>query len=491
MRARFKACILSLLLPLAVANGQDIGLLRLAPDTSGSRGSASVWGGYEDGGYRPGFAPSSQWKAGASAKGTRHGSITSYTGSFSFEQLEGKDMFTSMFLEPGYFPVDVLEFTPGSKTRQTYKMSGGFATSIYADYIIGLNASYSAANYSKRKDIRHTTYGMDLQLEPTFAVGEDGNGASISYVFRKRTESIDAEQIGSAIDESYYAFLDKGMRYGTYQVWDGDGIHLDEAGVGVFPVKEYTNGFSYVFLGPGFSGGMKMLWKNGRVGEKGYDWFRYSGFDINLSFERIWASGHSASMNWDIQIDGLKEAVLDKETSGGVTTPVVYGYNAVSDRGWMNLELTYGYRFREGCLKGVRAVLKGGLWDESSYLMYPYEDGSVRANVNAVVLASFGFGPVDLNLRVNGGAGTWKEQGLTGGTDEVLTTPFRLQADWDRKMEYFSTAKLGAGITATYHLKTLKGLSIKADGGWLHGFGVVLLPGSERWNTTLSINYDY
>ena len=76
-------------------------------------------------------------------------------------------MFTSMFLEPGYFPVDVVELTPGDKTRQTYKLSGGFATEFQEGFAFGVKADYMSANYAKRKDIRHTTYGMSLRVEPT------------------------------------------------------------------------------------------------------------------------------------------------------------------------------------------------------------------------------------------------------------------------------------------------------------------------------------
>ena len=331
MRARYKACILSLLLPLAL-QGQDVGLLRLNPAT-GATGKAGVYGGYEAGGYHPAFAPASLWKAGASAQGTRHGESTSFTGSFSFEQIDGKEQFTSMFLEPGYFPVDVLEFTPGDKTRQTFKLGGGFATEFTEEFVFGVKANYTTANYAKRKDIRHTTYGMDLQVEPTFAViGDNGVGISAAYVFRKRTETIDAEQVGAATDQSYFAFLDKGMRYGTYQVWDGDGIHLDEAGVGVFPVKEYTHGFSYVVQMPVLSGGMSLLWKHGFVGEKGYDWFRYPGFSWTVFMEGRFKGRQSLRLDLNLQTDQLKESVLDKVSAGGVTTPTVYAWNAVSDR---------------------------------------------------------------------------------------------------------------------------------------------------------------
>ena len=498
MRARYRVFILSLLLGSTALHGQDIVLLRQnAPDYGSGGGSAAVYGGYEAGGYHPAFAPESLWKAGAKAQGTYHGSSTSYTGSFSFEQVDGKGMFTSMFLEPGYFPVDVLEFTPGDKTRQTYKFNGGFVTHLFYDYVFGIKADYTASNYAKRKDIRHTTYGTDLQIEPTFGEvsedPEDGQSGSVAYIFRKRTEMIDAEQVGAATDQSYYAFLDKGMRYGTYQVWDGDGIHLDEAGVGVFPVREFTHGFALqLHTGElGYAGGLKFLWKFGTVGEKGYDWFKYRGESLLFWLERTWASDQSLRLDFDLEMDRLKEAVLDKVTSGGITTPSIYGYNAVSDRSWASLDLTYAVRFRQGCLKRLQAVLHGGVWDEASYLMYPYEDKTERFNGMATVVAAFGFGPVGLNVRVNGGAGTWKDQGLQGGTEEVVSTPFRLQGDWDRKMEYFSTAKLGAGLTLTYHLKSVDGLSLQAEGTWLHGFGIVLLPGTERWSSTLKIGYDF
>ena len=490
MRARYRACILSLLVPLAL-QGQDIGLLRLNPET-GSRGKADVYGGYEAGGYHPAFAPASLWKAGASAQGTRHGENTSFTGSFSFEQVEGKDQFTSVFLEPGYFPVDVLEFTPGDKTRQTYKLGGGFATTFSEEFVFGVKADYKAENYAKRKDIRHTNYGMDLQLEPTFAiVGDNGVGLSAAYVFRKRTETIDAEQVGAATDQSYFAFLDKGMRYGTYQVWDGDGIHLDEAGVGVFPVKEFTHGFSYVVEMPVLSGGMSLLWKHGSVGEKGYDWFRYPGFSWKLFLEGRFKGGHSLRLDLNLQNDQLEESVLDKVSAGGITTPAVYAWNAVSDRAWESVDLTYAIRFQNGPLRRLQAVLHGGFWEEKSYLMYPYEDQTMRYNGMATLVAAFGFGPVDLNLRVNSGAGAWKDQGLRGGTDAVESVPFRLTPDWLRKMEYFSTTKAGAGLALTYHLRSVKGLSLQAEGTWLHGFGIDLLPGADRWSLTVRLSYGF
>ena len=58
-------------------------------------------------------------------------------------------------------------------------------------------------------------------------------------------------------------------------------------------------------------------------------------------------------------------------------------------------------------------------------------------------------------------------------------------------MEYFSTTKAGAGLTLTYHLPFVRGLSVQAEGTWLRGFGIELLPGADRWSSTIRIGYDF
>ena len=148
MKAKLLPCAVSVFLSLT-AGAQEIVKIRTADAPAG--GSAEIYGGYETGGFRPGFAASSLWKAGAKAKGTRHGDRTSWTGSFGFEQVEGKDMFTSMFLYPGYYPIDVLEFTPGDKTRQTYSLGGGLVTEPGEDWLLGGKVAYQAANYGPNR----------------------------------------------------------------------------------------------------------------------------------------------------------------------------------------------------------------------------------------------------------------------------------------------------------------------------------------------------
>ena len=492
MRARYRACILSLLVPLAL-QGQDIGLLRLDPET-GNRGKAGVYGGYEAGGYHPAFAPASLWKAGASAQGTHHGEYTSYTGSFSFEQIEGKDQFMSMFLEPGYFPVDVLEFTPGDKTRQTYKLGGGFATTFAEEFVFGVKADYLSANYAKRKDIRHTTYGMDLQVEPTFAVVSDDIGISVAYVFRKRTETIDAEQVGAATDQSYFAFLDKGMRYGTYQVWDGDGIHLDEAGVGLLPVRENGQGLALQLATRPFNGKLTVLWKQGSAGEKGYTWFRFPGFSFTdelFGFHEAGAFTGRWGLGIRLESDQLEESVLEKRTEGGVTVPVVHAFNKVSHRTHGRVDASYGMAFRRGMLRDLKAALQYIVWEEESYLGYPYTDRLDLSLGSALVEAGFEAGRFRLDLGGRFGLGGKQEKGLGEVLEEAPVQPFRLQGDWDRKMEYMTATRCGAEARLTWRPAFLPGAYIAAEGSWLHGFNLTVLPGSDRICAGLRLGYGF
>lgn len=115
-------CLLSC--SAAVLAQTNVALVRL---DSLSRSYAEVYGRYEEGEFRDTWQAPRMWSAGAATGSVRHFDRMSLTGSFSFDQTEGYGMCGSMFIKPGYFPIDVLEFTPGRKTLQTYAFDGGIA----------------------------------------------------------------------------------------------------------------------------------------------------------------------------------------------------------------------------------------------------------------------------------------------------------------------------------------------------------------------------
>ena len=102
-----------------------------------SRSYAEAYGQYEDGDFRDTWQASKGWSAGAATASIRHLERISLKGSFSFEQIEGYGMCGSMFIDPGFYPVDVLEFTPGRKTLQRYTFDGGFSYDVSENWRIG------------------------------------------------------------------------------------------------------------------------------------------------------------------------------------------------------------------------------------------------------------------------------------------------------------------------------------------------------------------
>ena len=232
-----------------------------------SRSYAELSGNYVSGGFRDTWEAARSWEAGAMTASIRHMERISLKGSFSFRQTEGYDMCGSMFLNPGFYPVDVLEFTPGRKTRQTYSFDGGIAYDISDTWRIGAAMDFESANMAKRKDLRHTNWWLDMTVAPSFMFHKGDFSAGASYIMRKTSESIKAEQIGIA-ESSYYAFLDKGLMYGEYSVWSGSGLHLSEAGVNGFPVRDISHGAAVQLQYKGLFAEVEYLNRRGVIGEK-------------------------------------------------------------------------------------------------------------------------------------------------------------------------------------------------------------------------------
>ena len=121
---------------------------------------------------------------------------TSWMGAVSIEQKTGYGMLSSMLLEPGYFPVDLLEFIPGMKSREIGRLEGGFVSDLGYECAVGLNASLQAGYVGKRTDLRHSAFGMDLRVEPTVTyVMDDDMGFAAAYVFRLKRERIDGHAL--------------------------------------------------------------------------------------------------------------------------------------------------------------------------------------------------------------------------------------------------------------------------------------------------------
>ncbi len=449
---------LGLLIP-GLLRGQEIGLLRVNPDSLVSQREAAVWGGIEEGQFRPSHGASLQWSAGAGVKGVRHGKSSSWTGALSVEQTTGYHMTSSMLLEPGYFPLDFVEIPQGTKSRQDVCLEGGVLSDFGYDWAAGIKASAKGSLVSKQQNIQHKGFGLDLQVEPTFSfVMDDDMGLASAYVLRLRTENLKATLGGDKI------FFDKGLRYGSYVE--------DQS---LLSIMEFSHGISELFYSPELTLGAEILWKRGQAGEGKY---KFPGSTISVFAEYAVLADkadHIMRAGYKRQRDQLREVVDD-------------GFTSLSDRKARNLDLKYEARFLHGVLKSAGIVLDGNQWIDRAFVSGPNQVR--RFDGTATFLMSLSAGIIDLDLNFLAGKGWWKDRGRTA-LDDGSPEPDRLTDNWLRKMDYLMVPRTGLGGTLTCRIPAVKGLYTQLYAYWYHAYNVTYVPGKNREIATLKVGYKF
>ena len=446
---------------------------------------AELYAGYEGGEFRDTWQASEGWNAGARTASVRHMERISFAGSFSFRQTEGYDMCGSMFIKPGFYPVDALEFTPGRKTLQTYVFDGGISYDLGSRWRIGAMMDFESANMAKRKDLRHSNWRLDMTVSPGFMYHDGDFAIGANYIFRKTSESVEAKQVGIA-ESSYNAFLDKGLMYGIYSIWTGSGLHIEEDGVKGFPVKDLSHGAALQAQYKGLFAEVEYLHTSGTIGEKEFIWFLFPGnsVDVRLGYKH---QGHFARLDFGWKAGALDETVLEKVTVGGVTTVVGHGHNRIQTESGWKLRPEYEY-----VAEKVEVLASAHVEEhlETASQMYPYVSAQSLMKYGADVRVKTYMGPFDLAVKAGFAGGKVNEENwLTDDATGVQTSPYRLQEWYDRQMEYETAARMSVGLALRWNF--WKGLYAEAEGSWLHGFDLKYISSPNRYGATLKFGYNF
>ena len=466
MKLTCKVCLLGLLLP-TLLQGQETGLLRMDPENRDPLTRVAVWGGVEDGRFRPTHEPIFQWSAGAEARHVGQRPHTTWTGAVSFEQKTGKYIASSLLLDPAHYPMDILDFSRGMKSQQDLRLEGSFLTDIDDIWAAGLKGAVRAEHASKRQGNPFSSIGVQAELEPVVTYLIDDNVAFVaSYRGLLRTENASAQAASEGADG---LFLDKGMRYGAYLA----------PGSSAFSVLEFSHGFGALFRSPEESWGLDMLWKRGQASGNGEE-YRFPGSSLHLFFDYDLAAectSHLFGISYRRERDQLRLAGADGS------------FSSLSDRIVRNVGLKYGIRFHEGAFKSVSLVLDGNQRTNRAFPPPALMDKSVRYDGSATILTSLSAGIFDVDLRMMAGGGSWKGAGAGEVADK--TSAVRLTNDWLQQVEFLRAPQIGLGGTLTGHIPSVDGLFIRLDAFWRRALQVYRLPGKNREIATLTIGYEY
>ncbi len=295
--------------------------------------SQAVLGGeYTFGGNRTASDAPQTWNAGAEAASILHLEKFSVYGRFGFRHTAGYGMCASMFTEPGRYPVDIMEFTQGNKTKQNYSFAGGVSVDVGEAWRVGARIDFSSANYAKLKDLRYTDYALDLMFRPGVQYRRGDFRAGLAAAVARNTETVTAEQVGES-NSTYYAFINKGMFYGANQAWTGGAIHLSEEGIKGFPIRVTGGGVSAQFGFRGLYSELAYLRTGGRAGEKDALWFDFpeDRLDLALAWQGSFREGVLQRFRLDAGYScvNMSESVIEKMTGGGVTLRKTYAWNRI------------------------------------------------------------------------------------------------------------------------------------------------------------------
>lgn len=437
--------------------------------------------------FRDTWEAPQQWSAGAAARTITRWKRISTVGSFSFDHTSGRDMCGSMFLKPGFYPIDAMEFTPGRKDRQTYAFTGGIAAELTRRWVLGAKMEFESANCAKRKDLRHTNYRLEMTVAPSVLLRTAKGAVGATYIFHKNSERVTAEEIGSSA-AALYAFLDKGLGYGAYEVWTGSGVHLHEAGVDGLPLREIRHGAALQASWGGLYVDAEYLCGSGQAGEKQSLWFRFPSH--NVTAHAGWRFGSERSLHlvrlkvaWSRQRNF--ESVLGRESSSGVTTTIVYGETLIFTRERLTVNPEYSWT-------GLRGEVRGGVEIESvqrlSSLMYPYLTAHSMLRGRLYLRGAFRTARTEIRPHLTLTAGRKSEESRTV-TDDLVPgpQPYRLESWQQLQDAWFTATRLDAGLSVRHTFA--RGIYIEAGAGICCGLQRTLLPGGSRWSETFKIGY--
>ncbi len=417
--------------------------------------TASLNGGYKFGDNRFGHEAPRLWNAGADASTIMHLEKFSMYGRFSFDQTMMYDACGSMLLDPGRYPVDILEYTPGRKSRQNYAVTGGISVDVMDCLRVGARVDFSATNYAKLKDLRYTDYALDLSLRPGIQWVGDDISAGVALAFERSSETVNAEQVGESA-QSYYAFVNHGAWYGLSQLWTGSGVHLNESGISGFPISTIGEGVSAQFSYKGLFAEASYLYSKGRIGEKDAIWYTFPehrvGGILAWRSDENWDSGaqHTFRLDGGLSLTDLDQSVIDKVTEGGVTIRHNYGSNTIQRRGRYHARFAWD-AVRLDMFKASASVA----YENESVVasaVFPRADAYVLQTVRADAVLTWLF---NRNWSIDGGLwfgdGSYREETLIQETAiSGVAEVYRSTEDYEKWLKQCVNSYFGAKFALRY-----------------------------------------
>lgn len=152
-------------------------------------------------------------------------------GSMTYNNFNGSQMAGSMLMPTTELkPFDLIGDSAdiaGDKHAESFNIVGAIGWQCLPALSFGAKVDYTAANYAKHRDLRHSNTLMDLKARFNTLWTFNGNdGVGAGFVYRRRTETISFDTYGTT-DRVYATLVDYANGYGETEIYGVDGFTDD------------------------------------------------------------------------------------------------------------------------------------------------------------------------------------------------------------------------------------------------------------------------
>lgn len=433
-----------------------------------------------------------------------------FYGQMEYLNFTGKNMGGSYFINPKDNPFDIVEYTDdnrGEKKLENYHLTGAVSADLSKKLSIGGKLDYTAANYSKRKDLRHVNNLMDLYLTAGLVYRMNKHlTLGANYYYRRSTEGLLLDMYGTT-DNIYYSLVSYGAFYGSRESFGDTGYTKENEEKPLF--NQYHGGsvqLNWSILPQlKFFNELGYKSRSGYYGKKSPSTVVYSEHNSDIwSYHGVLSLAEKKNFH-SLQIDFRQEALTNVEniyqynnsSSTGISNVEYYGTLDTTDKTTRNLSAQYVGHFNtnEGC---PTWVVEGGFSyfnRELTASVYPYyrkqnvHNTTFHLSGERNILTNSGMYSIYLGGSYASGGGDIFSDGTYATPSDSQSEPASTTTFLYREFEYMTNKQIRGEVGFKYTRSILKGIKgfTSLHYGLTKAFDVTYLEGSQHHELTWTI----
>ncbi|MDR3245818.1 MAG: hypothetical protein LBT50_05230 [Prevotellaceae bacterium] len=402
-----------------------------------------------------------------------------FYGKVNYGNFKGKNMGGSVFINPDYNAIDIVEFTEnnqGTKNIENYNLTGAVGINLTRKWAVGGKIDYRTANYAKFKDLRHFNKLLDLSATVGFSYKfNETLEFGANYFYRRSVEGLEFELKGNT-DRQYASLISFGSFYGRTELFGGTTGYTEKDNNN--PVFNEFNGAS-LQVNLKLTGKLRFFNEFSYRSRKGYygkrtpsspvytehssDIKSYSGA---LVFENK-RYRHFLKINADDESLENFENIYNRENSAGGSSDIVYyGNSKVFGKEEFNANIEYKFNPATADYNPPWILKAGADYhnQQRTTSLYPYyrkqtiRFSDVYISVNKNIINKMNKYDFSIGILYGSGGGTAKNDGAYVIPTDSQREPRSLDKSLYHEYEYLTAARVNGNIGLGYSRRLKSGI---------------------------------